>query len=115
MIPFACETYSNASLESSLFVQNRTRDELDANAEIAAALLCQFIILGEAAYTISRSLKNRHPEVEWRTISGMRHWIVHAYFKINLTTVWETAINDVPALRDKIRSILNEEFGQSVL
>ena len=54
--------------------------------------------IGEAASKVTRELQDVHPEIAWAKIIGMRHRIVHGYFDINLATVWESAVNDVPAL-----------------
>lgn len=55
------------------FCAGRSRSDLDSDVAFNSAVLHKFAILGEAAYTISRNLKAKHPEIEWRTISGMRH------------------------------------------
>jgi len=36
----------------------------------------------------------------------MRHVLVHDYFAVNWTRVYETARNDVPTLQAKIRAIV---------
>ena len=64
------------------------------------------MIVGEAAYHLSKPLKNDNPDVPWRRIEGMRHILVHDYFKVNWARVYETARDDVPALKPKIESIL---------
>lgn len=94
------------------FCAGRTRSELDTDDAFKSAVLYKFSILGEAAYTISRKLKAKHPEIEWRTISGMRHWIIHSYFEVNLNTVWETIQNDISPLSGTLQKVLETEFGQ---
>ena len=31
-------------------------------------------------------------------MSGMRNRLIHEYFRVNLTTVWETVQNNLPSL-----------------
>jgi len=97
-----------ANIES--FTTNKAREDLDKDPLLSGALLHQFSILGEAAYTISRKLKSRHPEVEWRTLSAMRHWIIHEYFEVNLNTVWETSQTDVLRYKQSIERILRDDY-----
>lgn len=33
---------------------------------------------------------DRHRQVPWRSMKGMRNRIAHGYFEIDLNTVWET-------------------------
>jgi uncharacterized protein with HEPN domain len=68
-------------------------DELLQNATIR-----MLEIIGEAAARISAQTKAAHPEVPWKEVIGMRHRLVHEYFRINSRTVWETVQNDLPRL-----------------
>ena len=66
-------------------------------------------ILGEACANLSDALKQRHAEVSWKDIVGMRNVLVHGYFDIDLDVVWNTVEGDVPKLKAAIQSILEEE------
>lgn len=39
-------------------------------------------------------------KINWRAIKAMRNIFAHNYGAIDVETVWETAINDVPALKN---------------
>jgi uncharacterized protein with HEPN domain len=45
---------------------------------------------------------NKHPEVPWRSMRGMRNRIAHGYFEINLDIVWETVQTALPELLRKV-------------
>ncbi len=55
-------------------------------------------IIGEAAYKITREFKESHGELPWRQIEGMRHILVHGYYRINPEVLWDVIENDIPAL-----------------
>jgi uncharacterized protein with HEPN domain len=97
------------------YTANKSRQDIKNDPLLSDALLYQFSVLGEAAYTISRKLKSMHPEVEWRTLSAMRHWIIHEYFEVNLNTVWETSQTDVLRYKQSIERILREDYPQEPL
>ncbi len=55
-------------------------------------------IIGEAARKVSPQFQQDHPQIPWRRITGMRHRLVHEYFRIISEKVWEAIERDVPAL-----------------
>ena len=61
--------------------------------------------LGEAARRLPESLRAHHPQVPWHEMIGQRNVIAHGYFALRWEDIWETAVQDVPSLRDPITSI----------
>jgi uncharacterized protein with HEPN domain len=43
-------------------------------------------IIGEAAYALSRDVREQEPDIPWTDIIGMRHILVHDYFVIDIRT-----------------------------
>ncbi|MBI4880217.1 MAG: DUF86 domain-containing protein [Planctomycetes bacterium] len=83
-----------------------TRQELDGDKFRRSHIFRQLQIIGEAAWRLSTPVKERHTEVPWRLIAGMRHALVHDYFEVDWAEVFRTASCDVPALRPRIQAIL---------
>ena len=73
------------------------------------AIHMRLLVIGEAVNNIYQkvpALLERHPEIPWKLIRGMRNKIAHEYFSINPTRTWNTVMEDLPVLSsalDKIR------------
>ena len=44
------------------------------------------------------SFTEKHAQVPWRSMRGMRNRIAHGYFDINLDLVWDTVQSALPDL-----------------
>ena len=56
-------------------------------------------IIGEAARRLSQEFRDRHAEIPWRLVIGMRHHLVHGYFDIDPDIVWEAITGRIPDLK----------------
>lgn len=65
-------------------------------------------IIGEAAYKLTDDFIDSHPEVPWKVIRGMRHYLVHEYYQISKEGLWDTLTNDLPELRPHIIRYIEE-------
>ena len=95
------------AIDEVLDVTPPSRAEFDGNKLVRSHVLRHIQIVGEAATRLSAEFKERHPEVPWRSIAGMRHAIVHAYFEVDWNEVYGAATRDVPPLKSAIRAIVN--------
>jgi uncharacterized protein with HEPN domain len=71
-----------------------------------SAVIRQLEIIGEAVKNLSSELTVREAAVPWRQIAGTRDRLIHAYFKVDLDSVWAMVEQDLPTLRDEVRRIL---------
>ncbi len=64
--------------------------------------VCCFYILqiGELTRGLSDPFKEVHSEIPWKQIRGMRNVVVHKYGEIDLDTLWDVLMNDIPMLHD---------------
>lgn len=65
-------------------------------------------IIGEAVYMLTKEFRESHTEVDWDSIEGMRHVLVHGYYKIKPKQLWNTIEIDIPELKPIIEKLHDE-------
>lgn len=83
-----------------------SRSELENNDEKLSAILYQITIIGEATKRISQDFRQKHSELPWREMAGMRNVVVHEYDQLDLDIVWDVVNNKIPELNHLIQSLL---------
>jgi uncharacterized protein with HEPN domain len=63
-------------------------------------------IIGEASKNLSDDFKNKHSDIKWKDIAGMRDKIIHFYFGIKWNVVWSVIQNEVQPLKLKIEEVI---------
>lgn len=96
--------------EAQEFVKDISFNELKNDSKTVHALLRSIEIIGEAASKISKEYKEKHQEIPWGRIIGMRNHLIHVYFDIDYETVWNTVQNDIPKLIEMIAKLFNEKL-----
>jgi len=77
-----------------------------ADRKIQDAVIRNFEIIGEAAKHISSAVRQKHPEIPFKPMAGMRDEMIHEYFGVDLKLVWRVIEKELPALKSKIGALL---------
>lgn len=85
-----------------------TTEEAAADPIVYYGFVKHVEIIGEAVYMLSKEFKEAHPDVEWVSIEGMRHVLVHGYYQIKPKQLWDTIDYDLPELKPFIIRFLSE-------
>jgi len=72
------------------------------------AICMTLLNIGEIVKSISDDLKQNHPEIPWREISGLRDMAAHKYRVLLMERIWDTALNDIPELQEGLKIILKK-------
>jgi uncharacterized protein with HEPN domain len=92
-------------------LSNRTREDLDRNRLLLNGVIRELEILGEAASQITADTRQRHPNLPWREMIGMRNRLIHAYFDIDHQAIWRVVKEHLPSLVDEIKAVLKTSEG----
>lgn len=84
------------------------RDDFMDSSMKQDAVIRNFEVIGEAAKRLSPNLKDTYPHVPWRRISGFRDLLIHNYMGVDLFEVWNIVENDLPELKQSIKTIISE-------
>jgi uncharacterized protein with HEPN domain len=85
------------------------RDQFLAESMRQDATLRKLGVIGEAVKKLSNNMKARQPDIQWKQIAGMRDWVIHNYFGVNLEIIWNAVEKDLPVLSRAIEVLLEAE------
>ncbi len=102
-----------ASMDIQEFVFGMTYSEFLHDKKTTSAVIRQFEIIGEAVKNIPESIKQNHPEIPWKDISGMRDRLIHGYFGLDYQLVWDTIETKLPELIASVEQILKDIEGKN--
>ena len=68
---------------------------------------CMCVVqIGEFVSQLSDTVKRNNASIPWRVIKDTRNFYVHAYGSIDIPSVWNTLLHDIPALKAACEEIL---------
>ena len=97
----------DASQQALLFMQGRDKNDLDQDAMLRLAVVKSIEIVGEAAAKITKERQAEIPQIPWPQIISMRNRLIHAYFDIDTDVVWQTVVEDLPALIQELTVLIS--------
>ncbi len=88
-----------------------TRADIENNKMLELALVKAVEIIGEAARNVSAETRALSPQIEWDKIVGMRHKLVHDYFRISYDVLWEVITDSLPPLIIHLERLISNKYG----
>jgi uncharacterized protein with HEPN domain len=98
-------------LEAVAAIERHTaggRAAFDADELVRVWCLKHIEIIGEALGRLSDEFKLTHSDLPWREATAMRNQLVHGYFQVDWTQVWNVVERDLPALKGAATRLLSE-------
>jgi len=87
------------------YTLNLTFEEFTGDSKTIDAVIRNFEIIGEAANRLTDEFRDNHPQIDWHRIRGFRNRIVHDYFGIDYTIVWQIKETYLPNLLENLRQL----------
>lgn len=92
------EDILEAARKIQRYVAGLTFEEFALDEKSVDAVARNFEIIGEASNRLSEAFKTQNPNINWNRIRGFRNRIVHDYFGIDQSIVWNIIENYLPEL-----------------
>ena len=111
-LPDYLQHIRQAAQEACEFAAGMTREGFEQDAKTQKAIEMNLVVIGEAASRVLEhhaDFAQRHPELPWRQMRGMRNRMAHGYFEIDLDVVWNTVQTALPALLTQLSALPAEE------
>ena len=89
-------------------VKDRTFDDIIHDDYFAHAVRSAIKVIGEAAKNVPDTIKEKHQDIPWREMAALRDKIIHGYFRIDYSIVWNVISDDLPAIEPKISALIKE-------
>jgi uncharacterized protein with HEPN domain len=81
------------------------REAFFADAKTQDAVIRNIEIIGQAVKGVSDATRALEPAVPWRQIAGMRDKLIHEYFGVDLSLVWDVVERELPLLRPQLEKL----------
>lgn len=96
----------------TMLIEGYSFEALVADKRTYYSVMKNIEIVGEAAFMLTNSFKQSHPETPWKVVQGMRHVLVHDYANIDIKELYNTAVNDMIPLCTQVEKYLSETDWQ---
>ncbi len=82
-----------------------THESFLSDERTSRAVCMTLINIGELVKNLTPDLRNSHPEIPWRAISGMRDITAHKYQTLRMEDVYSTCVEDIPDFEARLKAI----------
>ena len=93
-------------------VAARSREDLDRDHVLGAALERFVEVIGEAAGRLSDETRDASPQVPWSEIIALRNRLIHGYFAVDHDILWTVIQDDIPELTAVLEDLVDEGQGR---
>ncbi|MEW6349685.1 MAG: HepT-like ribonuclease domain-containing protein [Thermodesulfobacteriota bacterium] len=93
----------------SVRVADRSKTDFDEDEDLRFVIAHLIQTIGEAAAQVSAPMREVHPEIPWKQITGIRDRIVHDYLGVDCDILWEVATRHSRPLLRSLEAIVPPE------
>lgn len=95
-----------AARDASAIVAGIDEQQLQRDRMRMLAIERGMELIGEAARRVSSSFREKHPQIPWKEMIGLRNILAHEYGRVDHAQLYATAMKDVPVLIAALEQLL---------
>ncbi len=80
-----------------------------ADRRTVDAVIGNLAVIGEAAAHIPDEVCAEYTDIPWTDMRTMRNFVVHEYFGVSDTILWDTVTRNLPSLHEPLKRILKSK------
>ncbi len=88
------------------YLSDTDRQEFLNSPLLQDAIVRNLQVLAESTQRLSDEAKDSRPGIEWYRIAGFRNILVHDYLGLDMDTVWNIVVNEMPTLKKAVEEML---------
>lgn len=96
------------AIERTIARYGRSFEAFDTDPDYQRSVAFSILQIGELSAGLSQAFKEETAaRVQWGPIKGMRNLVAHSYGTMDREIIWETILEDIPALK----AFCDEQLG----
>ena len=100
------EDIREASRRIEIYTAEMTYGTFQNDIKTQDAVIRNLEVIGEATKNLSSELRNRYPNVPWKSMAGVRDRLIHHYSGVDLEIVWNIVVVELPDVALQIADII---------
>jgi uncharacterized protein with HEPN domain len=90
------------------YTEGLTSDSFAESEMVIDAVVRNLEVIGEASRYIPEDVRDKYPDIPWKRMVGLRNIVIHQYFGVDLSIVWEVVSRNLPETRPTLVEMLVE-------
>lgn len=102
------EDILEAAEKAQAFTAGMSYEAFVEDDKTVFAVIRALEVIGEATKRLPDDLRDRHTQVPWSSMAGMRDKPIHDYVSVNEQIVWRTVKEELPTVRQQLEHLLDD-------
>jgi uncharacterized protein with HEPN domain len=109
---FRVKDILNSIEKIETYVDGLSLAQFRKNELVLDAVIRNLEIIGEASKNMPFLIRKKYRDIPWDHMRRFRNILIHEYFGVDVKIVWNTIQNDLPTIKEKLKTIsLNDSEG----
>lgn len=92
------------------YAEGQNKDSFENSIQLQDSIIRRLEIIGEAVKNLPKEFREKHPNISWKKIAGMRDVLIHEYFGVDVGLTWDVVEEELPNLKYDIQDIIKKHL-----